>query len=260
MSRHAAWGAWPGKMPRGRGEICRTTRRSPPGKWASAAGHGWGRRGSGSRAGPAERRRCPCESAPPRARRGGCCSGAAARSVSSSAPGAACRRFSATVASAIQPSASTRVSESAIAWAGKDSTGTPSSSTDRERQSRRVRPESGQVVQDLRGDVLSGQCGLLGPSGCDRCGRDGVGIAHAAVGQPGRQPRPATAAEGGRSLVAGRQDERALVDGGVESTLQRPEDTGEHVTQLVVARPPGTTGARSASRDRRPAGQAPRWR
>lgn len=91
----------------------------------------------------------------------------------------------------------------------------------------------GQVSDDPRGDVLAGQRGLLGLSSFQGRGRDFVGAPHAAIGQPGRQPGPPAAPDGGRGLVAGQQHQRAFVAAVVEGPLQSGEDAGQHVAETV---------------------------
>nr|AAG02348.1 putative transporter [Streptomyces verticillus] len=91
----------------------------------------------------------------------------------------------------------------------------------------------GQVSHDLGGDVLPGQRGLLSLGSLQRRRGDGVGTAHASVGQPGRQPGPAAAAESCRGLVARQQDQRALLRAVVEGPFQRGEDAGQRVAETV---------------------------
>lgn len=67
-----------------------------------------------------------------------------------------------------------------------------------------------QVGHDLRDDILSGQRALLGCSGFQRSRGVRVGAPDTAVGRSRGEPGPAAAADGGRSLVARQQDERAL--------------------------------------------------
>lgn len=98
-----------------------------------------------------------------------------------------------------------------------------------------------QVSHDLGGDVLAGQRGVLGLGSFQRGSGDGVGAAHAAVGQPRREPGSAASADRCRGLTAGQQHQGTLVGREVEGPLQCREDTSQHVAQSVDHPHPSAT-------------------
>ncbi|MDQ0904028.1 hypothetical protein QFZ22_000013 [Streptomyces canus] len=83
-----------------------------------------------------------------------------------------------------------------------------------------------QGVHQLRGQSFPGKAGELAFGGLDGCLGELVGVADAAVAEPGLQALGTEATQCGRSLVAGQQGERAGV-GEVQGPLQSGEDAGE---------------------------------
>ena len=88
------------------------------------------------------------------------------------------------------------------------------------------------------GQLLAGHDGVLGVSGVDGGGCDGVGVAGLAFPQPGLQPGSTGSAQPVGGLVAGEQDQRGLAFAVVKGALQ-----GREVLQQLGAQPVDRSGA-----------------